>query len=462
MDINLSISPSTTIVNKIAVVVYESATPNVVKSFQQFDPPHDSPRNIAFTDLNPVTHIVNTWETTGWPAAGTLRHSFIYDPSFAKAEIKATEFLYMTEGDREYVDANWSGWLIESIERVGSGTQYLNDDIIFHKDGDTNPDDRFSLFREDDFFQDQEKFVIRFYPRITKVTPVFNSAKIFTDSVIITGDSEFDGSFAGKLLLVQGDDEVVTLTFKAISTIGAFELFGIVSNGGNHKTVIIKSEGNADQFQMAGSTVDEIILGQSENLMMLSETTAGWVPLSYSPTILQAGEFIEAYTTEPEPNVLHCAGQELSRATYKRLWNAIQAMPMSVLVSDSTWSDTTGGANNKGKFSTGDGSTTFRLPQLYSSEFKDIANGTTRLPGTYKKWSPGDHQHETAAGLLDPTLFGKGAVKRIPAKYQKLHESPIETDLTSKPVNNAGTSLLTTSGEKGRPEGIAFYQLIRI
>lgn len=460
MDINLSISPAPTIINKLAVVIYKASAPNTAYASQEFDQPHTNPRNITFANVPAETFIVNTYETAGLPSLGTLRHSFIYDPSFTSVQIKATEFLYMTAGQTGYTDANWAGWEIDTIERVGVGTQYegAGKDVRYYVPGNGYRDDGFDLVQVGDQFSHNEKFVIRFKNKIT--TGVIQSAKVFTGTEIITSDTVIDTSYLGKLILVQGSSAVINLDISAISILGDAELLAIVSNGGSHKSCRIKSLLNNDVFQHNGATVDEIILGQSESIEIVTDTANGLIIRNASATILQAGQFVWAYDTDNEPNVVHANGQVLSRATYRRLWLAVQNLPAGLLVSDSTWNDTTGGANNKGKFSTGNGSTTFRVPQFYSAGFIEAVDGSTRVQGTFKDWQIGDHQHEESIGTLPTPLFGRGNTARNIGFYNESGPGFIP-DLTSKPVNSDGDEMILASGQKGRPQSIGSLILIR-
>ena len=67
---------------------------------------------------------------------------------------------------------------------------------------------------------------------------------------------------------------------------------------------------------------------------------------------------------------LACDGQLLSRTTYADLWAAVSS-GMFISVSESTWQSS---PSHRGKFSTGDGSTTFRLPDLNGTQSGSIAS----------------------------------------------------------------------------------------
>lgn len=418
MNINLSISPANTIINKILVVIFKASTPNTPYAHQEFDPPHSSPRNINFLDADPVSYVVNTYESTGYPTLGTLRHSFIYDPTFKTVGIRPSEFLKMTAGETSYTDSTWSTWEIESIERVGLGTQYNLEDVNYYVSGNDYRRDGFDLVKDGDVFGDEEKFVIRFYPQVTYSTPVVQSSKFFTETIVIDdeivedGDVIVDDTYSGKYMLVNCSDLVVNMIFKPISELGDFIMWGIKSNGGNQITVSLTSEGGVDKFLHGGQEMTELILSPGECILMLGDPDNGFIIMSASEGILLGGQIVEGYNGDLAC-FMNADGSELSRSTYKKLWKAVQAMPAGTVVSDATWNDTTGGQNNKGKFSTGDGFDTFRIPQLYSAGYMVAVDGSTDIPGDFKPWQMGEYKDITgnaAGATVVPSLsYGGGS-----------------------------------------------------
>jgi hypothetical protein len=409
MDINLSLSPANTIINKLAVVIYKASAPNVQVASQEFDPPHSSPRNITFADVDPVTYIVNTYETTGLPTLGILRHSFIYDPSFSGVAIRDTEFLYMTAGQTGYTDESWVGWEIESIERVGVGTQYPEQDVAyFQKTGvyTSYRQNGFDLVAEGDVFQDQEKFVIRFKPQI-QLTPVTTN-DAYSGVLVIEEDILIEPEHVGNMFFVRGTFSTVNIQLSAITLLGVNKLLSFAANGGGHKKVKITSFGGSDLFRFNGTTVSEILLGQCESIEFVTDQTWGFIVKSFSSTILQAGQFVDAYDTDNEPNVVHADGSLLDRDVDERLWKAVQNMPPSCLVTDAVWNETTDGANNKGFYSIGDGSTTFRIPRIYAAGVLKAVDGSTRIPGSYEADDIKSHTHDVKGEASSAT--GQGAL----------------------------------------------------
>lgn len=86
--------------------------------------------------------------------------------------------------------------------------------------------------------------------------------------------------------------------------------------------------------------------------------------------------------TTPPPYRLVLDGTLKSRTVYADLWAFAQTS--GILVSDSAWT-----AGQKGKFSTGDGSTTFRLPDFQTGNRFHRAAGGTLTVGTIQEGETG-------------------------------------------------------------------------
>lgn len=98
------------------------------------------------------------------------------------------------------------------------------------------------------------------------------------------------------------------------------------------------------------------------------------IPVGYITPFLQS--------TAPD-GWLSCSGAEVSRAAYPDLWNYINGS--SLLISESDWqAKNTSGEKNIGWYSSGDGTTTFRLPRIVGSgELTEVKRFTTAGDGTF-------------------------------------------------------------------------------
>jgi hypothetical protein len=96
------------------------------------------------------------------------------------------------------------------------------------------------------------------------------------------------------------------------------------------------------------------------------------------------GTVITGYWLNAPTGTLLLQGQEVSRTTYADLWAHVQAQ--AVVVTDAEWA-----AGEKSQFSSGNGTTTFRLPDLRDEFIRVRASG--RSLGSRQDDAVGPHQH---------------------------------------------------------------------
>lgn len=100
----------------------------------------------------------------------------------------------------------------------------------------------------------------------------------------------------------------------------------------------------------------------------------GSVPLGFTTPLLQS--------TAPD-GWLACQGAEVSRATYPDLWNLVSST--NQFITEQEWQNkNVDGDINIGWFSSGDGTTTFRLPRIVGSgELTEVKRFTTAGDGSF-------------------------------------------------------------------------------
>lgn len=452
MDINLTISAAPSITDKIAIRIYSAAAPSVVVGIQEFSAPHSASRNVSFTSLDPGVYIVNTYSTVGDPVLGTLRHSFIYDPTFQSADIKATEFLKMTGGTNQYTDNAWAGYDIDIVYRAAFGPLFPTDQINWVLNGSSQVIG-FELSQIGDLFVTDEQVTVSFKPKITTVSPVVTSAKIFTAEEVITTDTTLVGGQAGKLIRLQGVNPNLAITLPAVGSITAFSMFMFVSDGGSHvmATLDIDGAGNINHF----GNRTKLHLAQGEKAWIIY-TGTDYVVLNDCPGALRVGEIIDIYDKDSTvQGAIFADGSLLDREVYPRLWDFVNQLDASMLITDAVWSGSTA---QHGRFSTGDGVTTFRIPRLYTDGYARGVNGTSRLAGSHEDDKVVDHEHESPIGTLPSTLFGRGLFNRLIGNYGAT--STNKTDLVGPPVDSSGGD--TIKGSENLTNNFGVYKLIRI
>lgn len=389
MDINLTLSPSSSSLF-LVVAIYEATSPTVLVSYQSFAAPHTNSRNIVFTGVNPVTHYIIVFANTTNTPGGIIMLPFFYNPSFRNAEIRENLIIEsgVTQGiatdGMSFIDTTLAGWLW-NIERRGFGTMMKDVEYSFDASSGT-----VTLLPTNDnpspAIQSGEIFIIHFQPKITVFTPSVSSSSvnIFNTVEKITTDTALDSTSAGKSFIVAGSNPYLQITLPDITTIAANKPFIFLFEGGNHINASISCFGS-NKISWLGQSLSELIGGQSEELWLFkyvdpaNTSVYSWMVMNADGNFRNAGEIVTSHT-ETAINTIYANGALVSRSSYKRLWNKVQNMDSSMMVSEAAWNDPV--VNNKGKFTPGDGVSNFRVPQLFN--FLRGVNSLERKAGSFE------------------------------------------------------------------------------
>ncbi len=153
-------------------------------------------------------------------------------------------------------------------------------------------------------------------------------------------------------------------------------------------------------------------------------------------------------------------GALLSRTTYAALWAFAQTS--GNLVSDATWA-----SNNQGAFSTGDGSTTFRVPDLRGEFLRGWDDGrgvdSGRAIGSFQSGALASHTHtgitDTAPdhthGYLSIDTAGTGNTNVAGASFGSGQTAPAG-------AHNHAFTTNATGGTETRPRNIALLACIKL
>jgi hypothetical protein len=169
------------------------------------------------------------------------------------------------------------------------------------------------------------------------------------------------------------------------------------------KVIIQAINVNHGQVSLLGSTGDDIILfdiagpiflGNGDTVQLVL-TPFGWLVHQYHGNFLDVGNILYQY--KQIQNTVIANGQVLNRLEYPRLWEYAQTLGGS-LISDISW---TGNSINHGFFSIGNGSTTFRVPDLRGMFIRGLDLGagvdfgrTNENPGGYEADEIKSHDHD--------------------------------------------------------------------
>jgi hypothetical protein len=454
--------------------LYDASAPTVLLESIAPAKPYGNPLQITFS-FNCISghiYIIKLWESVDTTPTGTVRNQYSQTISLNSVDIRLPEYLKvdttanLISGQTTFEKADYENWEF-TLERIGQGTMTPESaaDIIQPKYKRTNSDDttndlgpKITLLTFEDVFQPDEEFVVVFTPQIIVSAPAGTASDPFSSGRVITSDETLTSVDFGKALKISSATNKISITLPLLSAWPDFRFMYLFSVGGSHINASFLTQGS-DKF-LYPDDKSVIVLGQCENLIIYK--AFGKIQIFNDLTgVKMVGELLYNYS-QTEINTILCAGQLLNRLEYPRLWNWVQTLASGV-VSDSVWTGTfvvTDGITTytqKGNFSTGDGSTTFRLPLLTNIILKGV-DGSTRLSGSFENHQLLSHQHETTSGTLPSTLFGRGVVSRILGKYSGPGSGV--TDLTSVPVTSGGVVIAST-GSENRVKNSGSYLLIR-
>lgn len=205
-----------------------------------------------------------------------------------------------------------------------------------------------------------------------------------------------------------------------------------------------------------------------------SATLTSWIlqnPATSGGSAIPAGSIFQFPCTTAPSGFLLCNGQLVSRTTYAALWAFANAS--GNIVADGSWS--------AGKFSTGDGSTTFRLPQYGGYFLRTLDNGNgidpSRTIGTTQASTNLSHNHGATTTINDPghlhsqgvTLgyVGKSYLGNGTSEFSAGGATSFGTGGTPFPTNlaftgvTATTSTSTSGGSEARPINISVLTCIK-
>lgn len=455
------ISAAPGITEYLYLVLYEATAPNTpVANSGQLAPPHNASVQIQFIDLNPVIHLAKLFVTDGVSTDGTIIANFSIDPRFPGVELKAPWFIYadtepgFDSGTDVFTDPDGvlEGWDY-TVDIRGMGL--LDPDTELDQ---TPPGYQVTIAGYE--IQPNELHIISFAPKqIVFNAPTNTGGNIFSEVEIITEDRALVEADKGKQFIIASDTSTIVITLPEIGSVAANRLFLFTSEGGNHKNAVIEVEGGSSEKIDWNGPQTEVILGQCEHIWLykwvdpLDENNFSWKVCNASDRILQVGEVFYYDRHLDLLNAVFADGSLLDRDVYPRLWNYIQSLDASMLVSDATWNSA---FTETGKYSTGDGSTTFRM-RLIQSGFLRGVDGVVRKAGSFEEGSVDidDIDIEIREGT------GGGTTGSILNSGFSGQDSP--TDWLSNDTGAGPKYIrLSSAGTETRPNNIGAYLLIRI
>ena len=180
---------------------------------------------------------------------------------------------------------------------------------------------------------------------------------------------------------------------------------------GYNNPVSLVCNGSDAFIDIHGTVIGNTIYLHGNDHVELYFSEAGyWRILNTNSNMFNVGDQMFGYYQKP--GTLIRQGQLVNRADYPRLWALCNAQ--FAPISDSSW---TGSASNRGYFSTGDGSTTFRIADdrgvferalPLGDTLRDPDRSVSATPGNYEADQLVSHKHEydVPDNSFSPHTFG--------------------------------------------------------
>jgi hypothetical protein len=393
--------------------------------------------------LGKVYRVV-VWENTTAVVGGTSRVSGSVTPSSNSTSVRADKFYKygvsseMTS-NTTIVDATIIGWGI-TLEQPGYGSLTPGTDYTYNSSTGT------ITMINGSTFQSGQQMVIHFQPQVA--TAVAAPSSGITSGRIITGTASLTNTDANTAIYLQGTGLGFVTTLPALSTMSDYQPIEFYSAGGSHINATLLCAGT-DKIQWAFGQISQVILAQAE-MIILFKANGVWNVKNPSSGIGNVGEIVMSYSGT-ELNTVPANGALLLRSSYPRLWNFVAGLSAGV-TSEASWVHTTvvNGItyfDNKGLYTTGDLSTTFRVPLLYNYGSLKVIDGSTRAPGSFQAGQVGAFT-DTPPLPIGDAFLGSGPSTR----FGRGTASP----------SNTSFSVAFNAGKENYPSNVGIYGLIRI
>lgn len=467
--------------NFFVFALYDSTAPTVLLEKIAPPKPYGNPiqGQFLYNCINGHNYILKVWESPDDTATGIVRNETdltargnvvtVRDDEYLQVDVTADLF----SGTNTYINPTYENWDI-AIGRVGAFpiTPESAADISAPNYRRTNADDspndlgsKITLLDDGVTWQSNETWYVTFKTKIEIAPDPGTPSPIFGSGRIITANETLTSADVNNCLLVQSATSKISLTLPLLSDVVDFSFLYFNSQGGSHKNAVILAQGS-DKISYNGDRVN-IILGQRE-VLRIYKGFGKWQIEGEHSYYNNGDKFVASYLVT-ETNCMACDGSLKLRTDYPRLWEWVQSLGAGVVVTDTVWTSTTitrAGVTyytKKGCFSTGDGSTTFRVP-LIQDNFIRPADGSTFIAGQFRVNTNLKHIHLNGMGNDTTGLFVYGGkTTNMPGAATRTIANAFNADIyqgkSSEMSLDGGDNIWTD--DEAKPNSIGYYQLLR-
>lgn len=259
------------------------------------------------------------------------------------------------------------------------------------------------------------------------------------------------------LINISGDAIKVVLTLPKLEDIPENTIIPIETMVNNQfQSTVTTQSGQFIYFR--GTGLQKVYMGKGEVIWVLAGAD-GWYVINAYGNFFDVGHAIAGYSNTL--NTITADGQLVDRDAYPRLWEYAQTTG-SGLVSDAVWlSDPDGQPIYRGCFSTGNGTTTFRIPDHRGITIRhlDRGRGLEENERTYN--SPGGYQGDLVRNFLPGSgydrLLRSNTGPNTAATFEPGGRPATWPDIsTSQPINTA------VLGSENTVKNIGLIGLIKV
>lgn len=454
------------------VKMSEFSAPNTAIASQDVSYPHNTSQQVVFTGLNPVTHFVRVYELSAGVEGQIIGNSVIFPTPNALDQSKNIEILVGNDmlAGQEFYDGStaypsYSGLIAKQdywIERRGTGA--LKDDEY-----QQHPTSTFGFELTNGLLaNDGETFIIHFYAKLV-VQPTSSSStssNSYQDVITLTSDTDLSSTHRNKIINIASSlQDYILIKLDYLANVPDMTMFKFLNHDGLQRDVVIRTRGNVPiKFvhdpDYINQTQNEVVLGKAETIEIIKKGNEYYVTM-FDGNFRDIGEptfgFAQRLNTYP------AEGELVDRSKFYRIWKFVQqnlSATVGGLVDESNWS------TNKTCFSSGDGSTTFRFPDLRGYFFRGLddtgivdIDGVNRKIGEVQSDQNKKHGHgisSTNALSADPNLTDKVDMLRGGNLGTINFRGLEDTDgLNTKTIKSSG-------GTESRPKNISFKVFVKI
>lgn len=378
----------------VRVVAYETSTPAVPVATYDI-PIGGTPLNFFMTVPTPTPHNVIFYNYTG-AVLGAIVDSFLYDPTYSTI-VQQPDLVLVVDGggagdpaagDTTITNALFNTWSVFHLHRDG---------LLFPNQFFTVVGNVLTL-TDGSVFANGEVLTISFGYKVTVAVPTFIAAAVITGVKTVSANYTILPADAGLLIDVESLASNLALTMPVLGMVSDNKLFPISSNVGSQLSTSITASANAIKFN--GKLYTTIYLVKGESVWLLKNGSYFYA-VQDNTNYKKIGGLTYAHSIL-EGHLL-ADGAEYSRADYARLWAYAQSASATCTQAQKISTASVNGLTiqpYKGCYGTGDGVTTFTVPDLMNDFIRALKNiggadteRTQNRAGGFQTHTMQDHTH---------------------------------------------------------------------